>query len=185
MRSVLVAGDTLRDLVSLAAYPASAGWTLSYRLTPRAAGTAITFSGSASGEQHLVLVAAGTTADWTAGEYTCSAWVSNAGGERYTVESECGQVTIRANPASLPAGTDTRSEAERAYAAVVAMISGRASDGIKSYEIAGRRLERYSLAELLRLRDQLRADVNGERAAAGLPPLADTPRSQRVLVRCR
>lgn len=181
MQSSIVAGDTLSFTVTLADYPASAGWTLSYRLTPRAAGSAITFAATASGDDHQVDVDAATTAGWAQGSYTSGAWVSNGGGERYTVASEGGQVVIQPDPSALPAGTDTRSDAEIALANVSALLKGKAGSGVEQYVINGRQLRSYPLADLIKLEAKLRAEVNAERVAAGLQPSGGGVR--RILVR--
>ncbi len=183
MRPVLHAGDTLSLTVTLADYPAGAGWTLSYRLTPRAAGTPYSFNATASGDDHVVSVPAATTAAWVPGDYTCSAWVTHTDGRRATVESEGGQVVVRPDPATLGAGTDTRSDAERNLAAVKALLAGKATDGVASYQIAGRQLASYSLTELLKLRRQLELEVDAERLAAGLRPQYGGGGIRRILVR--
>lgn len=181
MQSQITVGDTLSALISLADYPASAGWTLSYRLTPRAAGTAYTFSASVLGSDHQVTVPAATTVNWAPGAYALGAWVTSGAGERHTVASECGQVTIAPNPATLPAGTDTRSSAEVALSNVTAMLAGKAGSGVQMYEINGRKLASYPLADLLKLKSQLQAEVDAERVAAGLAPR--TSGIRRILVR--
>lgn len=164
MRSPIYAGDTVSFTVTLADYPASV-WTLSYRLTPRAAGTAYTFSATASGDDHLVEVAAATTATWAPGEYTVAAWVAS-GSERYTVESESGQVTLKPNPSSLTAGTDTRSHAARVLAAIEAAIEGRADSSVDYLQINGRQVRHIPHDQLLVLRDRYRTEVKREQQAA-------------------
>lgn len=183
MRSSVVAGDTLKFLVTLADYPASAGWVLSYRLTPRAAGSALTFTASASGDDHQINVSAATTASWPSGDYTCGAWVSKSG-ERYVIDSEGGQVTVKPDPSALTSGSDTRTKAEIALAAIDALIQGKATQGDEQYRINGRELKSYPLPDLLKLQQRLRNDVDGERAAAGLLPLyGGQGGPRRILVR--
>lgn len=161
----LVAGDTAKWLRSLADYPASAGWVLTYRLVN--AGNAYSFSATASSDDHLVNVAAATTANWAAGDYTWRAQVALAG-EVYTVAA--GQFVIE--PA-FGAAIDARSTARQSLDAVEAMLMGRASSGVAEYQIAGRQLRHIPIPELLTLRDRLRMDVAREDAAnavaAGLP----------------
>ena len=94
MQRVITAGDSLSFTVSLADYPASAGWVLSYRLIPRTAGAVLTFSATASGDDHVVALNAAATASWAAGDYTSAAFVTK-GADRFTIDSEGGQVTIR------------------------------------------------------------------------------------------
>jgi len=176
------AGDTLSHTVTLADYPAG-DWTLHVRLTPRALGAALSITGTAAGTSHLISVAAGTTAAWAPGDYTCSAWVASAGGDRHSIPSESGPLTIRPNPATLPAGTDTRSTAERSLAAVQALLAGKADSGVESYQIAGRQLSSYPLGDLLRLESKLKRDIDFERLAAGLQTQYGGGGVRRILIR--
>ncbi len=160
-----MAGDTAKWLKSLADYPATAGWVLSYTLVNSA--QRYTFSASASGPDHLVSVPASTTANWVAGGY---AWRSQVayGGEVFTVGE--GRVDIAA---AFGAAVDGRSQARRQLEAVEAMLEGRATSAVAEYTVAGRQLKYIAVPELLTLRDRLRVDVAREdsaaRAAAGLP----------------
>lgn len=165
MRSPIYAGDTVSFTVTLADYPAG-DWTLSYRLTPRAAGTAYTFNATASGSDHLVEVAAATTATWAPGDYTVAAWVTSGAGARYTVEAETGQITLKPNPASLTAGTDTRTHAAKVLAAIEAAIEGRADSSVESLQIGGRQVRHIPHDQLLVLRDRYRTEVRREHLAA-------------------
>lgn len=183
MQSRIVAGDTLKPAaVTLADYPADDGWVLSYRLTPRSAGSAIEFSATASGAAHQVEVPAATTASWAAGDYTRTAWVTR-GAERYSVPSQGGQVQIASNPASLAAGTDTRSAAEVSLAAVQAVLGGIASDGVLETQINGRQLRMMGMDELLKLESRLKSQVNEEDVAAGREPRYGGGRVRRILTR--
>ena len=163
--AVIAAGDTAKWRRSLPAYPASAGWTLSYTLV-RAA-TRITFSASADGDLHLVNVPASTTTAWTAGTYTWRAQVSKAG-EVYTIST--GTLSIRPNFATA---TDGRSHARKVLDGIEAVIEGRATSEVGEYQIAGRSLKYIPIPELLALRDKYRAEVlredAAERTARGLP----------------
>lgn len=169
----LNAGDTARWLKSLADFPASAGWVLTYTLVN--ATQRITFNAAAQGDDHLVSVPAATTAAWVAGSYDWRASVSLAG-EVYTVGS--GRMAIA--PA-FGAAVDARSQARRALDAIEATLEGRASSSTAEYEIAGRRLKHIPVPELLQLRDRLRQDVRGEDAAAAVA--AGLQRPGRVYVR--
>lgn len=170
---VIVAGDTAKWLRSLDDYPASASWVLTYTLV--SAAQRYTFSASASGDQHLVTVAATTTATWAAGTYTWRAQVAKAG-EVYTVGT--GSLTVKP---SFSAATDARSHARRTLEAIEAVIEGRATSEVSYYMIGGRQLRYIEPAQLLALRDRYRAEVAREdaaqRAAAGLPD------KRRVFVR--
>lgn len=182
MQAQLAAGTTLKFTVTLADYPAADGWVLAYRLAPRVSGTPIDITTTASGADHLVDVAKGTTASWGVGTYAVAAWVDN-GTDRYSVDSEAGEITITPNPATLEAGTDQRSQAEIALANVQALLQGKASSGTQEYTINGRQLRSYSLPELMRLESKLKTDVDRERVAAGKAPVHGGGRIQRILVR--
>lgn len=170
---LIVAGDTAKWLRSLDEYPASGSWVLAYTLVSAAQRYA--FSATASGDDHLVTVPAGTTATWVAGTYTWRAQVSKAG-EVYTVGT--GSLTVKP---SFATATDGRSHARRTLEAIEAVIEGRATSEVSYYMIGGRQLRYIEPAQLLTLRDRYRAEVAREdaaqRAASGLPD------KRRVFVR--
>lgn len=181
MQPDLVAGDTLNFPTAGGDYPASAGWVLKYVLTPRAVGASpITIVTTAEGDDHRAAVAGAVTGTWTAGQYGWASYVEK-GTERYTLER--GQIAIAANPATLPAGTDTRSASEVALANVQAYLQGQASSGVLRYRINGREIERHSMQELIKLEQKLIAAVAAERRAAGLSDGRGTVR--RILTRMR
>jgi hypothetical protein len=168
------AGDTWRWTRSLADYPASAGWALSYTLINASA--KITISASASGDDHAVTVAAATTAGYAAGTYDWRARVSKDG-EVYTVGE--GRITVR--NAFAASTFDARSHARKTLDAIEAVIEGRASSAVAEYTIAGRSLKHIPVADLLALRDKYRAEVLREDAAAAVA--AGLPDRRRVFVR--
>lgn len=163
--AVIVAGDTAKWTKSLADYPASDSWTLSYTLVN--ATNRYIFSATASGSDFAVTVAAGTTTTFVAGLYDWRAQVAKAG-EVFTVGS--GQFTVQNSFASV---TDGRSSARKSLDQVVAYMANSANLEAAEYEIAGRRLKRLSIPELIQLKSHLSAEVQREtaatRAAAGLP----------------
>lgn len=165
LANLLFAGDTLDFETSVPDYPASDGWTLKYRLAPRAAGTAIDITASASGSDYIVQVAASTTISWAAGFYTWTAFVEKSA-ERYTVGR--GQLEIRPASSTLAAAYDGRSHARKALDAIEAVIENRASLDQQEYAINGRSLKRMPIEQLLKLRQIYRAEVAGEEAAARL-----------------
>lgn len=176
--AVLQAGDTLKWRRTLPDYPASAGWVLAYRLINAAA--RIDIAAAAEGDDHLVTVPAATSAAWSDGDYTWTAFVTKAG-ERFTVGT--GRVTVRPDLAAMPAGFDARSTARKALddlrAALAAWISSNGH--IQEYEVAGRRT-RFASADDLRTRIAIaEREVAREEAAARL---ADgLPAGRRIMVR--
>lgn len=165
----ITAGDTVIWLRSLSDYPASAGWVLAYTLINST--TKISLTASALGADHLVSVAASTTAAWAAGSYTWHAVVTKAA-ERYTVGQ--GSITIAPNLAAA-ATYDTRSSAKKALEAVNTLLESYGSKAyLQGYEINGRKQQFQSPGEFLAFRSKLQAEVaredNAARIAAGLAP---------------
>lgn len=165
LTNLLTAGDTLDFETSVPEYPSSGGWTLKYRLAPRSAGTAIDLTATAEGDGYRVQAAAATTATWAAGFYTWTAYVEKAA-ERYTVGR--GQLEIRAASTTLAAGSDGRTHARKVLDAIEAVLEGRATLDQQEYAINGRSLKRTPIADLMRLRQLYRNEVQGEEAAANL-----------------
>lgn len=171
-QTVLIQGDTLKYLDSVADYPATAGYTLTTRLVRRdAAGTPISFTATASGANYQTNVPAATTATWAPGFYTWAKYVT-LGADRYTVDA--GELEIRADPATVTAPFDTRSHAVKTLEAIEAVIAGRATSAQAQWSIAGRQVQYIPLDELRKFRAHYRAEVaqerNAERVAKGLKP---------------
>ncbi len=162
--------DTLDFTTGAPDYPASAGWSLVYKLIPRTAGTVYTLTSSASGDDHRIQATAATTAAWTAGTYSWTCYATKAA-ERYTLET--GVTQILPDPGAVST-LDTRTTAQTDLDNVTAMLSGRASSAVQEYEIAGRRLKNYPIGELLKLqsffKQQVLAEQASARIAAGLAP---------------
>lgn len=162
---LITSGDTLDFTTVSADFPASDGWVLTYKLIPRTAGPAvITLTATASGDDHRVQATAATTAAWTAGTYSWTAYAT-LGTERYTLQA--GVTQILANPGVVTT-LDTRSAAAIALDNVTATLQGRATSAVAEYEIAGRRLKNMLPADLIKLKSHLEREVAGEQAAARL-----------------
>jgi hypothetical protein len=168
-------GDTASWSRSLADYPASAGWSLSYALVKT--GTRITFTATASGDDHLVSVPAATTTGWTAGTYQWQARVSKAG-EVYTIGT--GSIELLVDFATQATGYDARSHARKTLEALEAWIEGR-DVAVAEYEIAGRSLKTIPVPDLLKLRDRYRREVRSEQVASDLA--AGLPNRNKIVVR--
>lgn len=161
--AAIVAGDTLRWKKYHPDYMPADGWVLSYAFVNESG--LITVTGTDNGDgYHLVEVAAATTAAYTAGEYTWQCLATNAGtSERVTLGS--GYLTIKPDYATQSSGYDGRSDAQFILDAVTAVLRGKASQDQASYSFNGRALSRYTFADLREIRDEMRAEVNSERAA--------------------
>lgn len=127
-----------------------------------------TIEGVADGSQFLFTIA--DTASWPAGDYRLEVWGTDDTGAKKVLET--GSVTVRASIESMTTGTDLKSDAEKALAAIRAKLAGDISTGVRSYEINGRRLERYAIGELLTLEKYFADRVMREkRRARGLSTL--------------
>jgi hypothetical protein len=152
-------GDTWSQTDTLASYPASDGWILTTRIVFDGAGTAITLTSAADGDDHVTTETAANTAIWDSGAATWVQFVELAG-VRNNIGS--GKITIDPDPSTAANGLDLRTPAQIGLDAVRAVLRGTASAGVLSYSIAGRSLQRYSIAELLLLEQRLIGDVKRE-----------------------
>lgn len=159
----LIAGDSLSLLDSASDYLATDGWTLKYRFTPRAAGTAIVLTAVAEGASFRTTATSTTTSDWAAGNYTYAKLVEK-GTDRATLET--GNFSILPDPAQMAAGTDTRGHVEKTLAAIEAMLEGKASKDVQQYTIGDRQLQHIPLPELIGWRDKYKAQLAGEKQSS-------------------
>lgn len=165
MQDTLIAGDSLNFLRSTPGYSAADGWVLKYRLVPRTVGgSAIDITAIAEGDDHRVQVAAGITAGWSADTYGWAAWVE-LGAEKYTVQT--GQIVIKADPRTVAAGADSRTQAEKALgdarAAMAAWTPTR-----RRYRIGDREMEFSTSADIVKLISYWEVQVKRERRAQAL-----------------
>jgi hypothetical protein len=177
----LVAGDTLDFLTTVGAYPASAGWTLRYRLVPRTVGNApIGFTAAASGDDYLVQVGPSVTGSWAPDMYGWNSWVEQTGA-RYQVDD--GQLQILPDPAQAVAGSDSRSQARIGLDACMTALSlhdaGQAH--VKEYSIGNRRMVFNTRADILVAIEFWRSQVAMEDVAASVAKGLGNPR--RLFVR--
>ena len=159
MLSRFAIGGNLEFTKTLAAYPASAGWVLSYRLVLKSGTGHLSFEASADGDDHAVSVPAATTAAWTPGAYTWFAWVT-LGTDTHNVDQ--GETTLLPNPRTATGTLDLRSDAQIALGNVRATIRGTASANVLMYSIQGRQLQHHSITSLLQLESKLARDVQRE-----------------------
>ena len=135
----VTAGDTIQWLRTLPDYPASAGWTLNYRLI-NATGH-IDITGQASGSDHLISIPSSVVPAWVAGTYDWQAYVTAISGERHTIG--IGRMVVLPNLSTQVAGFDARSQArqilEGLYAAYLDAVKNRAF--VAEYGIANRRFK--------------------------------------------
>lgn len=183
----IYAGDTLEFGVNVDDYPPGDGWTLKMRLVPRfttPAQSPIDLTATSGpllidGEtfDYVFSVTPATTAAWKPGAYGWHSWVQKAGARQVLEGTQHkGELTVRADPATLTQGIDTRSAARKAYDDAIAARAAYAASGqasVAEYTIGDRRMAFKSPADLQILIDQLAREVareqRAEELAAGLP----------------
>ena len=198
----VVSGDTLsQDIVAPrdgegAVYAASDGWTMTYRLIPRSASNSvIQVDCVADGDDYTLAVTAADTATWGAGYYGVSAYVTK-GTETYTVIPAFTQIEVVTNPRLATAGTDTRTQAEKALDDAVQALadaqaraanagtSGSASGALIEYWI-GERKFKYATAQeavesMIKAVGYWKTEVGREKNAAALQQGLASPRQVYV-----
>ena len=142
---VIAAGDTLSWTRYLSNFPASAGWQLTYEL--RGNGQAIEFTSTASGDSHVILVSASTTATWLPASYVMEGYAGNiASGERQRIFLN--NLTVGINlPASAP-DVDVKTHAQKMVELIQAVQSGKNRHDILESDVEGTRIKRLSPKEL-------------------------------------
>lgn len=167
------AGDTLRWRFASADYPASAGWSLAYRLV--GAGVALTIPATADGDGFIAEATAANTGALaiTSPGLPCTLYgYASKGAERFVMfQAPC---MVLPNPASVTG--DQRAHAAKTLAAIEALIEGRATKDQQSYRIGDRELSRIPIPELLTLRDYYKQEARREADAAALASGISRPR---------
>ena len=166
--SGFVAGDLVmwRRTDDLTRQYAVAGYTLTYAIRPAAGGaTVVTATGTVSGGEWRISLAATVTAAMASGRWYWSAYITRtADGARVQVDD--GEFLVEANRTVSP--EDTRSHAVKVLDAIEASIEGRAGDTVQSYTIGGRQINKMGADELIKWRNYYRAEVQAEIDAARL-----------------
>ncbi|MBX3605365.1 MAG: hypothetical protein KF788_08840 [Piscinibacter sp.] len=165
--SELIVGDSIRFTVQGGNYPASAGWSMSLLLKPRAGGDDILIEATPDGDDFVVAVSATETTAWSPGAYTWWQRVEKDG-ERYTVAT--GQLTVKALTG------DGRSVAAKALEdAKAAFATFTATKGTtRRYRIGEREMEFNNATEIIKIigwwEQQVAAEESATRLAQGLRP---------------
>lgn len=170
--STLTAGDTWKWTKSVQDYPASDGWQLSYAFRggmklDLAWATEVT--AHANGRDFTITVPATKTDKLPKGTYHWAAYATKAA-ERFEVDH--GTLTVRPN---LAVGTleDGKTHAEKTLAVLEAKLEGRLASDLENYVIAGRSVSKIPVSELVKLRQQYRAEVWRERNPGRLGPTVE------------
>lgn len=139
----ITAGDSIAWTKTFSDFPASDGWTLSYALTK--SDNQIVFESTPDGNDHLIDLAATTTAIWTSGEYAYQAYCTKAA-ERYQVDQ--GLVSVLPNLAAQSTGYDALPYCFTVRDAIVAVLEQRATESQTSIAVGGRQISEMSHDEL-------------------------------------
>ncbi|MET0154735.1 MAG: hypothetical protein ABW189_01340 [Rickettsiales bacterium] len=171
--SRLVKGDSVSWRRSLACYPASDGWTLTYYFRGI---SELDKAASADGDDYLVELST-SDAELEAGEYAWSAKVSK-GSELRTVAT--GILTVLPDLADAADGYEARPHCKIMLDAIEAVLQGKASQDVSSYSIQGRSLTRMTAEELEKWRDKYRREWSAHKRREGRRNGARTGRQIKV-----
>ena len=153
--TLLVAGDTVTWTVPAGDYDAGT-WTLSYVLQSKDK-EKYTLTASNNNGDHLIAIAAATTADWIAGEYFWQRYVTS-GTTRYTTGR--GRIEVKAN--FQTATEDPRSSAQIALDALLAVRENKATSDQLSMSIQGRSISRMTWTDMNEAVSHFQRLVNDE-----------------------
>jgi len=158
----------------------SGTYTLTWYARTNVISEGATITGVAESDGWRVTVPSSTTADFDAGLWTWQA-IATAGALQHTAGR--GQFTVKASLeyVGTPGAFDDRTRAQIDLDYVEAAIRTLAQGGVvQEYTIGGRSLKRYKMAELLQLRDSLKAEVDRERRAEKVKQGLGNPGVTRV-----
>lgn len=178
--SIITSGDTWAWRKVLPNYPATDGWVLNYALI-NASGK-ILFSAGADGGDHLVSVAATTTASYFPGQYSWQSYITKSStGERYTLA--VGVLDVVESFAAQAAGADVRSEAKRILDTLTAgwLAATETRAFVAEYQIGTRRMKFSTRQEWIVELDYWRRIVAREEQAEKLK--RGIPTRRKVMVR--
>jgi hypothetical protein len=160
----MYAGDTLLFALTFSDYPASDGWSAAFDFRAKDGG-ALTFSATASGDDHLVSLAPATTAVWPPELYSGTGKVSKTG-QTFTVWK--GKLEVKIDLSQQSSGYDTRTHARICLDAIEAVMEGKATRDVLNTTIAGQSIGRLTPDQLIAFRAYYRAEVLGEEAQEAL-----------------
>jgi hypothetical protein len=159
---------------------ASGTYSLVWYARTNTASEGATVTGAAESTGWRVTVSSSTTTNFDAGLWTWQA-IATAGSVQHTAGR--GQFTVKATLkySGDPGAFDDRSRAQIDLGYVEAAIRTLSQGGaVQEYTIGGRSLKRYKMAELLQLRDALKAEVDRERRAEKVKQGLGNPGVTRV-----
>lgn len=153
-----------------------ADYTLSWAIR---GAIALDATATVDGNDYVTTLTDTQTLTLTKGSYFWQAFITNTGGDRLMVGS--GTLEVLANLTNISGVYDGRSQSQIMLEAVETALKTGITKGIQSYTIKGRSLARYSIPELIQLRNQLKTEVAREKAADSINQGLGDPR--RLFVR--
>jgi hypothetical protein len=113
-----------------------------------------------------VTIPSSETAAWAPGWYQWIAYVTDSSNNNRT-QLAGGRVKILPDVAGSTSPIDPRSQNEKTLWAINQLIAGRSTGDVQMYEIAGRKLVKMTIKELIYFRGIVSAWVRKERKARG------------------
>lgn len=171
----LYKGSTLAFTKTLADFPATDGWELTYAIRPLDSG-AIFITAVADGAGFLINETAATTATWAVGRHAMIGYVTSNAGTHIVYD---GEIEVRPNPADTQSVTfDNRSYLERILDQLEEVIEAGCVREVIRYSFNGVDTEVWNLMDALKARDYIKGQIANEEAmAAG--------RNRKILTRFR
>ena len=167
--SQIAQGQTISFTKKLANFPASAGWSLTYSL--RGNGQQISFSSTASVDDHVILVGAATTETWLAGEYQLSGSAISTDGKDF--QFYLNNFLITPDLATADGGIDLRTHAQKMLVDIEAQLEQCAKNILRSTTVEGTTILREERKSLLEVRQayvqERRGEIARENAKNGRP----------------
>lgn len=162
-------GEAISFTKKLANYPASDGWSLTYSL--RGNGQAISFSSTASVDDHVILVDAATTETWIAGDYQLSGSAIHTDGRNH--QFYLNNFLITPDLATAAPDVDVRTHAQKMLVDIQAQLEQCAKNTLLDTTVEGTRILRERRMELLQMRQayiqERRGEIARENAKNGRP----------------
>lgn len=130
---------------------------------------------TASGTTYAIVITSTISAAYTFGKYKWDAYVSKSG-ERWKIDT--GYIELKKDTGALSAAAyDYSSDIKKIFDAIEAVILGRASKDQESFTIAGRSLNRTPLAELIKMRNFYKSELENQLKAEAID-LGDAPKGK-------
>lgn len=140
----LTQGDTLTFQRFLSDYQPPA-WQLTYEI--RGGSQVIEFLSTPSGNNHLIMVPAATTAGWLPGDYVMAGYAINSGtGER--VQFYYNALPIYSNLAGSPGNLPTQTFAQKMLATIETVLLAKATGDLISSAVGDTRFQYLTMEEL-------------------------------------